>query len=92
MFDYFDKKHTGYISAKQIGTTLRSLKPAPDEFIVLQKIDEIDHDYKGKVNFQQYLDVLHSVIRKSKQNKRKRVSSFVGILIYSLIPPHLAAS
>ena len=76
VFEYFDSKKTGFITAKNMATTLRSLKPQPDEYLVEEKQEEIIRDYGGQVNFQQYLDVLHNIIRKAKKKKRKRVSTF----------------
>jgi len=72
VFEYFDSKKTGFITAKNMATTLRSLKPQPDEYLVEEKQEEIIRDYGGQVNFQQYLDVLHNIIRKAKKKKRKR--------------------
>lgn len=72
VFEYFDTAKKGYISSKQMATTLRALKPIPDEYLVTAKVEEIDRDLNGKVNFQQYLDVLHNIIRKAKKKKRKR--------------------
>ena len=73
VFEYFDTKKSGFITAKNMATTLRALKPIPDEYLIEEKIEEIDRDYGGQVNFQQYLDVLHNIIRKAKKKKRKRV-------------------
>ena len=56
-----------------MATTLRALKPQPDEFLVEEKVKELERDYGGKVNFQQFLDVLHNIIQKAKKKKRKRV-------------------
>ena len=57
-----------------MATTLRALKPIPDEYLVAAKVEEIDREIKGRVNFQQYLDVLSCIIRKMKNIETIRVS------------------
>ena len=68
VFNFFDEKRTGKVMPKGLATTLRSLKPMPDEKMVQKEIGRYTRD----VNFEQFLDSMHVVIRAmAKKNRRK---------------------
>ena len=47
VFDYFDIHHTGTVTSKQTATTLRTLKPSPDEKIVQKEVHKINEVQGG---------------------------------------------
>jgi len=75
VFNYFDEKSIGKVTPKQVGTTLRSLKPMPDEKTVQKEIGKIKETFGDSgCDFNQFLDSLHTVIRTTaKKHRRKTI-------------------
>ncbi|XP_065655592.1 calmodulin-A isoform X2 [Hydra vulgaris] len=70
VFYYFDTKKTGYITSKQLATSLRCLKPKPLEKDVEEMVISVNEEKKGKLNFDEYLFVVSQVIKKVKRRNR----------------------
>lgn len=68
VFNYFDDKNTGKMTANQVAMTLRSLKPMPDEKMVAK----IKETYSNGCDFNQFLDSLHIVIRSTAKKHRRK--------------------
>ena len=70
VFNFFDEKNSGKVTSKSLATTLRSLKLAPTERMVQKEVGR----YVDGVNFEQFLDSLHVVIRATaKKNRRQSI-------------------
>ena len=57
-FSLFDKDRDGKISAKELGTVMRSLGQTPSESEVADMINEIDMDNDGSVDFPEFLTMM----------------------------------
>ena len=72
VFEYFDSAGKGVITAKQLGTTLRSLKPIPDENHVRQQICRVEENLKGVCSFEDFLESIHTTIRAAKKRQHRK--------------------
>lgn len=74
VFQYFDSAGEGVITSKQLATTLRSLKPVPDEKYIQKEVCKINKNTKGVCDFEQFLECLHTTIRaQTKRQRRKTI-------------------
>ena len=68
VFTYLDEHRTSKVTGAQLATTLRSLKPQPDEKTVAKEVGKI----KDGCDFNQFLDSLHSAIRTTAKKHRRK--------------------
>ena len=54
----FDKDGDGSITAKELGTVMRSLGQNPSEDEIRQIIEEIDEDKSGTIDFKEFLALM----------------------------------
>ncbi|CAD5113613.1 DgyrCDS2773 [Dimorphilus gyrociliatus] len=54
-FKLFDKDNNGYITTKELGTVMRSLGQNPTEQELIDKINEVDVDGSGTIDFQEFV-------------------------------------
>ena len=57
-FQMFDKDGDGSITAKELGTVMRSLGQNPSEDEIRQIIEEIDEDKSGTIDFKEFLALM----------------------------------
>ncbi|KAJ2926107.1 hypothetical protein H1R20_g10983, partial [Candolleomyces eurysporus] len=57
-FSLFDKDGDGTISAKELGTVMRSLGRNPNETELRDMINEIDKDRNGTVDFEEFIEMM----------------------------------
>lgn len=72
VFTYFDAGGKGVITAKQLATTLRALKPKPDEKWIQKEISKINDNLKGECDFDHYLETLHTTIRQANKRQHRK--------------------
>ncbi|PRT52688.1 Calmodulin [Wickerhamiella sorbophila] len=71
-FSLFDKDHDGKISAKELGTVMRSLGQTPSESEVADMINEIDMDNDGSVDFPEFLTMMARKIKDTDTEEEVR--------------------
>jgi len=54
-FSIFDKNNSGFISAKELGQVMRSLKMHPTEHELADMIHEINQNDNGQISFDEFL-------------------------------------
>ncbi|XP_035697898.1 calmodulin-A-like isoform X2 [Branchiostoma floridae] len=54
-FDVFDRDRDGAISAKELGSAMRSLGMDPSEFEIQELLNEVDTDGTGTIYFSEFL-------------------------------------
>jgi calmodulin len=57
-FSIFDKDGDGSISAKELGTVMRSLGMAPTDQDIQRLIRAVDTDGSGEIEFEEFLDLM----------------------------------
>ncbi|OWF37197.1 Calmodulin [Mizuhopecten yessoensis] len=57
-FDLFDKDGDGKVSAKELGTVMKSLGQNPTEKELVDMINEVDSDGNGTIEFEEFLNMM----------------------------------
>lgn len=57
-FEMFDRDKDGLINSKELGNILRSLGHEPSEQELTDMINEIDGDADGKIDFNEFIDLM----------------------------------
>lgn len=84
VFNYFTNGKREIISAKQVRTALRSLQPKPKDKDISEIFNNINDKKGGQVDFNGFLDALHTAIDKvrkqhikdNKDRKKSQVQTF----------------
>ncbi|XP_029634784.2 neo-calmodulin-like [Octopus sinensis] len=71
-FTMFDRDKDGRITAKELGTVLRSLGQNPTEVELRDMINEVDIDGNGTIEFNEFLEMMMKC--KSETNERQEVT------------------
>lgn len=67
-FHFFDKDGDGRLTTRELGIVMRSLGENPTETSLSEWVSEVDKDGSGRVEFNEFVQLMHRSMKESKQD------------------------
>ena len=75
-FCLFDKDGDGTITAKELGTVMRSMGQMPTEKELVDMINEVDSDGNGFIDFQEFLSLVARKMMSETESEEEMIHAF----------------